>query len=88
MRSVRQWLGVGALGAAILTAGLAGGADAQDQRVRWKMHSAFGSKLAILGTSGPKMEEKMKLLSNGSFTLKFFEPGALVPAIEYYDAVG
>ena len=52
------------------------------------MHSAFGSKLAILGTSGPKMEEKMKLLSNGSFTLKFFEPGALVPALEYYDAVG
>ena len=54
-------------------------ADAQD-RVRWKMQSAFGSNLSHLGTSGVRFTENMERVSDGSFRIEFYEPGALVPA--------
>jgi TRAP-type mannitol/chloroaromatic compound transport system substrate-binding protein len=60
-------------------------ADAQE-RVRWKMQSAFGSQLSFLGTSGVRLTEIVDRVSGGNFELKFFEPGALVPALECFDA--
>ena len=60
-------------------------ADAQD-RVRWKMQSAFGGQLPHLGTSGIRLTENMERVSDGSFQIEFFEPGALVPALECFDA--
>jgi TRAP-type mannitol/chloroaromatic compound transport system substrate-binding protein len=60
-------------------------ANAQD-RVKWKMQSAFGSQLAHLGTSGVRFTETMDRLSASNFEIKFFEPGALVPALECFDA--
>jgi TRAP-type mannitol/chloroaromatic compound transport system substrate-binding protein len=62
-----------------------GGADAQE-RVRWKMQSAFPSQLSHLGTSGVRLSNMVKRLSGGAFELKFFEPGALVPALECFSA--
>jgi len=62
-----------------------GGADAQD-RVRWKMQSAFGSQLPHLGTAGVRFVDNMERVSGGSFQIQFFEPGALVPALECFDA--
>src|SRR5690606_2293675 len=63
--------------------------DAQAQsKVRWKMHSAFGSKLPIVGTGGVRVAETITELSEGRFEVKFFEPGALLPGLQYYDAVG
>jgi TRAP-type mannitol/chloroaromatic compound transport system substrate-binding protein len=56
------------------------------ERVRWKMQSAFTSTLAHLGTSGVRFSENIDRLSGGNFELKFFEPGALVPALECFDA--
>jgi TRAP-type mannitol/chloroaromatic compound transport system substrate-binding protein len=76
-----------AFGASLAVGLAAASADAQN-KVRWKMHSAFGGKLAILGTSGAKIEQRMDRISGGSFQLKFYEPGALIPALQYYDAVG
>ncbi len=67
------------------TALVAQDASAQE-RVRWKMQSAFGSNLSHLGTSGVRVEEMVDRLSGGNFELKFFEPGALVPALECFDA--
>jgi TRAP-type mannitol/chloroaromatic compound transport system substrate-binding protein len=61
-------------------------AEAQE-RVRWKMHSAFASNLPVLGPAGKRMERTMGEISNGAFELKFFEPGALVPGIAYYDPI-
>ncbi|MGH7384019.1 MAG: TRAP transporter substrate-binding protein [Candidatus Rokuibacteriota bacterium] len=61
-------------------------AEAQ-KRVRWKMASAFGSKLPHIGTSGVRFSENVKIASGGTLELKFFEPGALVPALECFDAV-
>ena len=72
--------------AAVLAAGAAAEADAQ-QRVRWKMHSVYGSQLAILGTGGKAVEREVEKVSNGTFQLKFFEPGALLPGGQYMDAV-
>ena len=60
-------------------------ADAQD-RVRWKMQSAFGSQLPHLGTAGVRFVENMERVSGGTFRIEFFEPGALVPALECFDA--
>ncbi|MBT5264692.1 MAG: TRAP transporter substrate-binding protein [Rhodospirillaceae bacterium] len=62
--------------------------NAQAQkRVKWKMQSAFGSQLSHLGTSGVRFSEKIDKLSGGKFQVKFFEPGALVPALECFDAI-
>ena len=69
----------------VTTLGLATTADAQD-RVRWKMQSAFPSNLSHLGTSGVRLMNTVERVSGGNFELKFFEPGALVPALECFDA--
>ena len=56
------------------------------KRVKWKMQSAFGSTLVHLGPSGIEFAENVKRMSDGKFQIKFFEPGALVPALECFDA--
>jgi TRAP-type mannitol/chloroaromatic compound transport system substrate-binding protein len=55
-------------------------------RVKWKMQSAFGGQLPHLGTSGVRFSKDITRLSAGKFQIKFFEPGALVPALECFDA--
>ena len=62
-------------------------AGAQDKRVRWKMHSSFPSKLAILGSGGKNIEKRTAEISGGAFEIKFYEPGALLPGLQYFDAV-
>lgn len=57
------------------------------KKVRWKMQSAYGSKLPHLGTAGPRFTEDVKVMSNGELDIKFFEPNALVPSLETFDAV-
>jgi TRAP-type mannitol/chloroaromatic compound transport system substrate-binding protein len=59
--------------------------SAQD-RVRWKMQSAFSGNLVHLGTSGVRFTENIERVSGGNFEIKFYEPGALVPALECFDA--
>jgi len=69
--------------------GLAGSGDAaaQDDRVTLKMGSAFPSKLVQLGSLGKSLSEKVERISGGSVRLKFFEPHALVPPLEMFDAI-
>lgn len=69
-----------------LVLGLASQADAQ-KRVQWKMHSAWGGTVPHLGTSGVRFSKNIERLSGGRFIMKFFEPGALIPANEGFDAV-
>jgi TRAP-type mannitol/chloroaromatic compound transport system substrate-binding protein len=61
-------------------------AQAQE-RVRWKMQSAFGSQLPHLGTSATRFSKNIERLSAGKFEIKFYEPGALIPPLECFDAV-
>jgi TRAP-type mannitol/chloroaromatic compound transport system substrate-binding protein len=82
---VRSVLG-GALAALVAFSAVT--ASAQDQpKHRWKMDSAFGSKLAVLGPAGVRVAENISKLSLDTLRLKFFEPGALVPGVQYFDAV-
>lgn len=64
----------------------AGTAEAQ-KRVKWKMQSAFGSSLPHLGTSGVRFSKNVKRMSAGTLSIKFFEPGELVPPLECFDSV-
>jgi TRAP-type mannitol/chloroaromatic compound transport system substrate-binding protein len=74
------------VGAAIVvTVACSVAVDAQE-RVRWKMQSAFGSQLPHLGTAGIRFVDNLERVSDGSFEIQFFEPGALVPALECFDA--
>jgi TRAP-type mannitol/chloroaromatic compound transport system substrate-binding protein len=61
--------------------------DAQEKKVRLNMGGAFPSSTAILGTGQLYFVDKVKRLSGGSIDVRFFEPGALVPANQYFDAV-
>jgi TRAP-type mannitol/chloroaromatic compound transport system substrate-binding protein len=61
-------------------------ANAQD-KVRWKMQSAFGGQLPHLGTSGVRFAKNVERLSGGKLEIKFYEPGALIPPLECFDAV-
>jgi len=60
-------------------------ADAQ-KRVRWKLQSTWGASVPHLGTSGVRFSENVDAMSDGKFQMKFHEPGALVPALECFDA--
>jgi TRAP-type mannitol/chloroaromatic compound transport system substrate-binding protein len=71
---------------AFCLAATAGEASAQD-RVKWRMPSAFGSSLPHLGPSGVRFTKDVARMSGGKFEIKFFEPGALVPALECFDPV-
>ncbi len=55
--------------------------------VKWKMASAFPSKLVQLGSLGVSLSKKISAISGGNVELKFFEPKALVPPLEMFDAV-
>ena len=55
--------------------------------VRWKMASAFGSQWPIQGDLGMRFVDKVDAVSGGTLKIQFFEPGALVPALEIFDAV-
>ncbi|MEM9028927.1 MAG: TRAP transporter substrate-binding protein [Pseudomonadota bacterium] len=74
--------GVAALAATGL---LASDADAQ-KRVRWKMQSAFGSTLPLLGEGAIRFTKNVAEMTDDRFQIKFFEPGALVPPLECFDA--
>ena len=76
-----------AAAAAVGLAALGAGEAAAQNKVRWKMHSSFTSKLAILGSGGKNIEKRTDELSGGAFEIKFFEPGAIVPALQVFDAV-
>jgi len=65
---------------------ISGPSSAADKRVKWKLHSAWGSSVPHLGTSGVRFSKNIKRMSGGKFTMKFFEPGALVPGNEGFDA--
>jgi TRAP-type mannitol/chloroaromatic compound transport system substrate-binding protein len=86
---LRRLLKPGLLALGVAVFGLAGtttDASAQE-RVKWRMSSAFPSSLPHLGTSGVRFSKDVSRLSGGKFEIKFFEPGALVPALECFDAV-
>jgi TRAP-type mannitol/chloroaromatic compound transport system substrate-binding protein len=72
--------------ALVATLGLSPTDSSAQERVRWKMQSAFPGNLSHLGTSAKRLEAMVERVSGGNFELRFDEPGALVPALECFDA--
>lgn len=66
-----------------LGVGLAGAAKAE----QWNMQSTYPGSLTQLGTLGKYVADQLKIVSDGNVELIFQEPGALVPALEVFDAV-
>ena len=78
------------VGAIVATAAIAltmASVDAEAKKVRWKMHSAFGTNLAVIGPVGPRITGMIRDMSDGDFDIKVFEPGALAGGYAYYDPV-
>lgn len=60
---------------------------ANDKPVRWKMQSWFPTKLPHVGTQAVDISKKIKAVSGGNVQIQVFEPGALIPPTECFDAV-
>jgi len=58
-----------------------------DKKITWKMPSTFPGSLVQIGTLGVRFQNQIHLVSGGNMTIKFFEPSALVPALEIFDSV-
>ncbi len=78
--------GLIAVAAGMGLAGFAGPGEAQE-RVRLKLASSYSSTSDVLGENIIRLIDNIKTMSDGSFDIKFNEPGALVPALEVFDAV-
>lgn len=57
-------------------------------KINWRMQSIYGSKHPLLGTTAVNITKRLAAISEGRFTLKFFEPGSLVPSSQVFEAVG
>src|SRR5262245_65996535 len=77
---------LGAAAAVLACVALSSVSHAQQQKIQWRMQSAFGSSLTHLGTSGVRFAKDVEEMTDGNFSIKFHEPGALVPALECFDA--
>ena len=58
-----------------------------DSVVKWNMTSTFATNLNTIGEGGVDFVNRIDLVSNGTIKINIFEPGALVPALEAFDAV-
>ena len=83
---MRLKLRLAALAASALMV-VAYGAEAQDKKVRLQVAGAFPSTTGLLGPTQQYFVDTVRKVSGGSIDAKFFEPGALVPASQYFDAV-
>lgn len=69
-----------------LAVGMTTVADAQE-RVRWRVHSAYAQAMPIAGPTAWNIAEDVGTLTDGNFDIRVFEPGAIVAGTQYYDAV-
>ena len=83
-RMVEKLAGVAAV--ALATATLSA-TDASAQKVRWKLHSAYGTNVSVLGDVGIRIADAIREMSGGDFDIKVFEPGALAGGFAYYDPI-
>jgi len=75
------------IAASLLSIGLASPVQAADSEIKWKMQSAYPGGLVQLGASGKYFASQLEVISGGNMKVKFYEPNALVPALEILGAV-
>ena len=61
--------------------------ETENLPVNLKLASTYPSTLTILGTMAKRFEEQIAIISGGNIKFRFFEPGALAPPLETFDAV-
>jgi len=61
--------------------------NVSNEPVNLKMASTYPSSLIILGTLAKRFESQIEIISGGNIKFRFFEPGALAPPLETFDAV-
>lgn len=61
--------------------------DVAEAKTRWKLHSAWSEKIFVIGSGPHNVADDIGVMSDGDFDIKVFEPGALVPANNYYEPV-
>ncbi|NNG03953.1 MAG: TRAP transporter substrate-binding protein [Inquilinus sp.] len=74
-------------GAALAAALACATATAQAEDVRLNMPSTFPGSLVQLGQAGVRFKDTVNAISGGQIEVRFYEPSALVPALEIFDAV-
>ncbi len=82
-RNRTKWIGA----LAGLATALATVTAQADSPAKWSMQSWFPSSLPQAGTLGKEIERKIAAVSGGQFTIQFYEPGAMTPPPECFDAV-
>ncbi|MBM3597663.1 MAG: TRAP transporter substrate-binding protein [Alphaproteobacteria bacterium] len=83
-----MWLRASFFGLVLMVMALPGAdATAQDKRIRVQMQSNFASTVGVLGPNAQYTVETIKKVTGGTVDIRFFEPGALVPASQAFDAV-
>lgn len=86
MFAKRMVAAIALVGVAALAA--PGPAAAEDaQKHRWKLASAVTGNAPLVGSAGRRIAERIDDVTGGTVQVKFFEPGALVPALEVFDSV-
>jgi len=63
-------------------------APAMAEKIRMKVASSYPSSQPLIGSAGVELTKTVTAISGGDIEMRFFEPGALVPAFEVLDAVG
>jgi len=70
-----------------LAARMEAAAPPAPKTVEWKLASTFFKSWPIHGDLGQLLVKNVAIATGGGVELKFFEPGALVPTLEVFDAV-
>ncbi len=81
---MKKFLVAGAVTTSLLFAGAPAWAF---DKLNWDMQSTYASSLTQLGTLGKVISERLDKISDGQVKVTFQEPGAIVPALEAFDAV-
>jgi TRAP-type mannitol/chloroaromatic compound transport system substrate-binding protein len=68
--------------------GIAMNAGAAGAQETWNLQSTYPGSLTQLGTLGIRIAEQVTKITDGQINMVFQEPGAIVPALEVFDAVG
>ncbi|MDE0993974.1 MAG: hypothetical protein OSA23_12480 [Rhodospirillales bacterium] len=61
--------------------------DKNIQITQWRMASAYGSSIPLLGDLAKRVERQVWRVSDGRFEVKFHNPGTLVEPEQMFDAV-
>ena len=85
-------LGAVATGTALASCGKPGSsgsapASGGSRRVRWNLASSFGSSLRAMYGAAERLCENVERMSGGTFQIRLYEAGELVPALQVLDAV-